>query len=304
MKKSTLFSAIILIAAAGTVLTGCGKKKGNAASQETETEPVFAVNTYNTVSGTLDDYLEFGGDIAAVNAVDVMPDMAGKISRVLVNVGDKVSKNQVIAEVDASRAGMNYSASPVKAPISGRVTSFTPTVGTQVSPAMSMAKISSTDDLEIKTSIAERFVSRIKLGQMADITFDAYPGEKFKAKVTEVSPVLDTTSRTMAIKLNLVQKNSRIKIGMYARIHLVTDTVNNALVLPYTSVIARNDKNYVFIVEGSRNNAVARIKEVDVGLRVDDKIEIKGGIRLGDEVITTGQTLLNDGSKINVVSTK
>lgn len=295
------------ILAAGLIfsMTGCkGKKNAGKNGKMVEADAAFAVNTYNVVAGSLDDYLEFGGDIVAINAVDVMPDMAGKISRVLVSIGDKVTKNQVIAEVDASRAGMTYSASPVKAPMAGRITSLISTVGTSVSQSTSIAKISSTDDVEIKTSISERFVSRIRNGQNAEITFDAYPGEKFKAKVYEVSPVLDTVSRTMPAKLRFVTKDSRIKIGMYARVHLVTDTVKNAIILPHTAVVTRNEKKYVFLVEGTGNQKTARQVSVEAGLRVDDKIEIRSGLKAGDEVITSGQNLLNDGAKINVISSK
>src|SRR5574344_3098311 len=153
---------------------GCAKKEEVVVQEEKET--IFAVNAFKTSAGDLNGYLEFGGDIQAVSSVDVLPDTAGKLSRVFVSVGDYVKKDQVIAEVDASRPGMNYSASPVKAPISGTVTSFSPSIGTMVSPAMSMAKIAKTNELEIKTSVAERYISRIKLNQKAVVTFDAYPG--------------------------------------------------------------------------------------------------------------------------------
>lgn len=314
------FAAAVAIVAG---LTGCGKKKTE------EAEAIFAVNTYKTEKSSLDDYLEFGGDVAAVSSVDVMPDMSGKISRILVSVGDYVEKNQVIAEVDASRPGMNYSASPVKAPITGTVTSFAPSIGTMVSPAMSMAKIAKTNELEIKTSVAERYISRIKLNQKAVVTFDAYPGVNFSARVFEVSPVLDTTTRTMAIKLRIEPTDDRIRVGMYARIHLVTDHVANAIVVPYSALVVRNSESFIFVVDrkdsvvdqaaaaekAAAQNAdasgktadaapvpVVHLQKVAAGLHVDDRVEITDGIKTGDEVVIRGQTLLNDGAKVNIIS--
>lgn len=85
-----------------------------------------------TVAGNLDDYLEFGGDISSVNSVAVLPDQAGKITNILVNVGDIVKKGQVIAYVNPLRAGAVYNDSPVTSPIAGRITSLPTTVGSTV----------------------------------------------------------------------------------------------------------------------------------------------------------------------------
>ena len=300
----TLKSFIALAAgfALCSILAGCNKKNAPAApAAPVEEEIIYAVTGYKTSIGNLDDYLEFGGDVSSVSAVDVIPDMAGKISNIMVSVGDMVKKDQIIAYVDASRPGMNYKASPVKAPISGRIISFTPMLGTTVSQAMGIAKISNTDELEIKMSVPERFISRIHNNQTATIAFDAYPGVTFYAKIFEVSPVLDTSTRTMDVKLRMMEKDERIKVGMYARIHLVTDTVKNATVIPSACIVTRDGKPYVFIVN-SGSNSTASLRAITVGMTVDNKSEIISGLSEGDIIVMKGQSLLNDGAKINVIS--
>ncbi len=296
MKK--IFVAVLLCS---IVLAGC--KKPNAAPKAAapeEEEVVYAVTGYKTITGNLDDYLEFGGDVSSVSAVDVIPDMAGKISNILVSVGDMVKKDQVIAYVDASRPGMNYKASPVKAPIAGRIISFTPMLGATVSQAMAIAKISNTDELEIKMSVPERFISRIHNNQTASISFDAYPGVTFYARIFEVSPVLDTSTRTMDVKLRMIENDERIKVGMFARIHLVTETVKNATVIPSACIVTREGKPYVFVI--SPNSQNASLRAVTVGMNVDNKSEIISGISEGEVIVVKGQSLLNDGAKINVIS--
>lgn len=299
---------ITVLSAAGIIFcvsaVSCKPKQAAPAAAE-ETETMFAVNTYKTSEGSLDEYLEFGGDVSSVSSVDVLPDMAGKIARILVSVGDMVQKDQIIAYVDASRPGMNYSASPVKAPISGRVTSFAPTVGTMVSQSMSIAKIADTDELQIKVNVAERFISRISDGQTAVVTFDAYPGVSFTAKVFEVSPVLDTTTRTMAIKLRVEPADPRIRVGMYARVRLVTNTRKNAIVIPEASVVTRNAKDNVFIIVPAASESekpTVRIAEITRGISVDGRTEVISGITAGDEIVVKGQGLLNDGSTVNIIS--
>ena len=294
--------AAALIAAA---LASCKAKPKDDSKDNAEVEALFAVNTYKTKAGNLDDYLEFGGDVSAVSSVAALPDMAGKISRVMVNVGQMVSKNQILAYVDASRPGMDYSASPVKAPIAGRVISFIPTIGTMVSQASVIAEIADTDELEIKVSVAERFISRISLGQTATVTFDAYPGVDFKAKIFEVSPVLDKASRTMSVKLRINPPDKRIKAGMYARVRLITESIKDAIVVPASAIVSREGAPYLFVISSQKNgNTPAKVKlcAVEQGILVDNKTEITKGLIAGDEIVVKGQNLLNDGASVNIVS--
>ena len=294
---------ILAAGAAAVVLagfSGCSKKSGAPAAEE-KVETIFAVNAYKTVPRTLDDYLEFGGNVQAASSVDIFPDVqSGKISKLYVKIGDKVKKDEVVAEVDASRPGMDYKSSPVKAPVSGTITSFPLNIGSTVSASTSIGKISSTGKLEIKTNVAERFISRISMYQKAELTFDAYPGEKFPATLVEIDPVLDTTSRTLGIKLIQEPTDPRLRAGMYARIKLVTDSKKNTIVIPNNVVVTRNDEDIVYIIDPQTNTVKA--SPVKKGIRVDDKQEIEMGITPGDLIVIKGQALLTDGAKVNIVS--
>lgn len=303
MKKTSAKLPFILMAAAilSSALVSC-KGKSEKTAKEEESETIYAVNADIVQAGNLDDYLEFGGDVSSVSAVDVYPDAAGKISRIRVAVGDLVKKDQIIAYVDPSRPGMNYSENPVKAPISGRVTSFPPTIGTMVSQSYSIAKISDTDELQIKVNVAERFISRIRENQTAIVSFDAYPGVEFKARVFEVSPVLDTTSRTMLAKLKVEPADSRIKAGMYARVKLITDTIEGAVVIPNDAIVYRDGKPYVFTAKSESAESSVNMVSVKEGLSVDNKTEIQEGLKEGDVIIVKGQSLLSDGSKVKILS--
>ena len=298
--KRTILAAAAVVAIALTAFTGCGKKDANKGKGDVEA--VFAVNCYKVSPTTLDDYLEFGGDVDAASSVAVMPDTAGKISQIYVKVGQKVTKGQILCAVDASRPGMVFAASPVRAPVDGTVTYFPVVIGTSVAQSSVIAKVASITKLEIETSVPERFVSRISMNQKAKLSFNAYPGETFDAHITEISPVLDTSSRTMNIKLSVDKNDPKIKIGMYAKIHLVTDHKEGVTVLPYGTVITRNGENFVFIVEQDGEQSKAVLSPVKVGIRVDNYQEILQGVTNGDIVVIKGQTLLSDGSLVNVVS--
>lgn len=153
--KAEKFVKIAAVSAAlimSLSLTGC-KKTAPKADEEDE-KVAFAVITQRITESNLDDYLEFGGNIVASSLVNILPDASGKISRLMVKVGDVVQKDQVVAYIDPSRPGMTYSASPVKAPVKGTVTLFPYTVGEQVGTSTSIGQIGSTGKLEIHTHIA------------------------------------------------------------------------------------------------------------------------------------------------------
>lgn len=287
-------TAILLVSA------GCAKKESASVVPKEEQKTVYAVNTYVTSPENLDEYLEFGGDVEATSSVDIMPDASGKLINIRVQVGDNVKRNQILAEVDPSRPGMTYETSPVRAPVTGTVTSFPISTGSMVAPTMSIGKISSTNDLEIVINVAERFVSRIKKGQNALLSFDAYPGEIFTAKVTEVNPVLDATSRSMTVKLRQDPADNRIKIGMYCRVKLITETKDNAIAIPRNAVLSRSGADYVFVVDPGTNTVTAR--PVTLGITVDDMVEVVSGLAANEQVVVSGQTLLDNGSHVNVVS--
>lgn len=298
MKKNGFYIAgLILIL--GNLFTACSKEETVAVVENTETEPVYAVTVTNVLKGELKDYLEFGGDVSAKTQIDVMPDAIGKVVSVNVKVGDYVAKDQTLAVIDPSRAGMNYAQSTVKAPISGTITAVNAVVGGIASQQLSVAKIAKTNDLKITMNVPERYVSKIQVNQKAELRFDAYPGEVFEAKITEISPVLDATSRTMGVALELTEKNSKIKAGMFARVKLITDTHSDIVIVSETALVNRYGETYVFVLT---SDSTVEKRLVKAGIRVDDKREILEGLQDGEQVVVRGQTLLENGTKVNVVS--
>jgi len=285
MKKIILGTAII--AALFLTLGGCNKNTtGTALAQgagdAAPAETVYAVNTATVHSGSLDAYLEFGGDVAAASSVDVMPEASGRLHRLAVKVGDFVERNQLIGEVDPSHPGLNYALSPVRTPIAGTVVSLPFAVGSTVAPGISIARISTANNLEITIEVAERFVSRVRLAQRASLVFDAYPGETFDARVVEISPVINATSRTETVTLT-ISPQGKIKIGMYARVKLITDEHKNVLVIPYDSITMRNDQAFVYVRDRVANTA--KLVGISPGIRVDDMLEVRSGLLDGDEIV-------------------
>ncbi len=291
-----------------------------------EQQTVFAVSTIKAVQGQIKDYIDVNGDVVTKTRVDTYPDTAGKLSALYVEVGDRVRKDQVIAEVDPSKPGMQFSASPVKAPISGMITSLPVQVGSTVSQQMTVAQVSKMDDLELRVHVAERFISKMQVGLPAEIRFEAYPSRSFTGRVREISPVVDPVSRTLELKISISDGADVLKSGMFGEVKIITEEKSKVVKIPSDSLVRRFGDDFVFVVNrdtagadteaddeatnGAANGAseedsdvfgLVERRRVSAGIEIDQKLEIQSGLEPGEEVVYRGQSLLEDGSKVRVV---
>jgi len=265
---------------------------------------VFAVNTTRTVKGQIRDYLAVSGDIVAGSTVDAYSDVAGKITKLYVSVGSRVQKDDPIAEVDPSKPGMTFVPGVAKAPISGTIVALPAQLGMTISQAVPVARLSGSGALELRTFVAERFISKMRLGLPAEITLDAYPGLTFRGSIKELSPVVDTVSRTMEVRLSVDNSESRLKAGMFAKVKIITKEKNDIVKIPAAAVVRRFGEDYVFSIETDAADPaflVAHKRPVTAGILIDDQMEILQGLNADEEIVIRGQTLLDEGSRINVV---
>lgn len=305
--KSAVALCLIALLTIG-ILVGCSKTetttKSTPAPTTTAPETVtIPVQIYQVAPESITSYLRFSGDVSTSVSVDILPELSGKVANIYVGIGDHVVKDQVLLDIDPSRPGTTYNLSQVKAIKDGTVTFFAPVVGVTVAPTMSLGKISDTENLEIAFNVVERYVSQIHVGQKAEVTFTAYPGETFAATVTKVSPTLDTASRTLKVTCTLDEPDDRIIIGMYAKIQVFTEHKENCVVVPYSAVLTSDRQSYVFVANDKKNPATAERRSVTLGIRTGNVVEILEGLQVGDKVIVKGQNLLADGSAVNVAST-
>lgn len=303
-KKSKLpglfiIMAVLIIAVGGVfLLTQRNNTRNEKTASEENEEQVFAVNTTLAVKGQIRDYLYVNGDIAAKKFVEVYPDAAGKITELLATLGQYVRKGEILAYVDPSRPGMNFAKSPVKSPINGTVTSFPGSIGSTVSQQAPLATIGDLANLQVRTFISERMISHIALGMPAELSFEAYPGEIFSATIVELSPVVDPSSRTMEIMLDLTGRDSRIKSGMFSRVKITTSIKDNIVKIPSDCISERFGEKFVYVIN---TDGIAEKRSVVEGIRINEVSEIRRGLTAGEHVVIQGQSLLDDGAKVKVI---
>jgi multidrug efflux pump subunit AcrA (membrane-fusion protein) len=304
-----VFSGCDQISAIRERIAGGQNPAGSGGTPAAQERPVFAVNTTTTVQGQIRDYLPLSGDIVAGSTVDTYSDVAGKVTRVFVSVGNRVSRGDPIAEIDPSRPGMEYVPGIATAPVTGTIVALPAQVGMTIAQTMSLARIAagnitSGGGLEIRLYVAERFISKMALRLPCEITLDAYPGEVFQGRVIELSPVVDPSSRTMEVRVGVTNTGNKLKAGMFAKVRIITETKSNIVKLPTAALLQRFGESYVFTVETDPTDPafrIARKQNVVPGISIDGALEIQQGLDPDDEVIVRGQTLLEDGARINVV---
>ena len=295
-RKSTIaiIAALVLIAT-----VSCAKEQKTVQTAEVKATPVETVIAQN---GTITQYHKFSGTVTANDTVPVLPGNTGKVSSLDIKVGDRVSKDQVLAYVDPSRDGQKYNPSPVKAPVDGTVTSLNASVGAMVSPQSAFAIIEDLDNLHISFSVMERYATKVKKGTKANITFEAFPGEVFTATVTEVSPTMDVMTRTLKAKAVLDTEDPGLIAGMFAAMNVVLDSCDDTVILPYSALIVSSDGTSAFVVDSASGESHVRKVSVQTGMKEGNSIQIISGVKAGDAVVLKGQNLLSDGDAVKAVN--
>ncbi|MDR3116206.1 MAG: efflux RND transporter periplasmic adaptor subunit [Treponema sp.] len=317
MKKFVMFIMAALIAAGLIFVPSLVAQRdtpSSAAGPEGSGRPgmagsggaVFTVRTEEAQIRNLQAYIEVNGNILSAEQVTVVPEAAGKLVSMSAALGATVRKGELLAQVDPSRPGSQYSLSPVYAPISGLVVSNPAPVGSTVSTATALLTVAAAGSLEIEALIPEREIGQLRAGLPAEVRLEAFPGELFKAAVAKLSPVVDPASRTKRITLRFIREDRRVNSGMFARIKLNTRTYEKVISIPQEGVVENRGVPAVFVLSSLNGEGTGqvRLREVSLGVTVDGEVEIKSGLNAGDRVIVQGQQFLTDGSAVRVLGNR
>jgi multidrug efflux pump subunit AcrA (membrane-fusion protein) len=304
LKKAGMVLGTMIIAGAlifGPGLLASGEETGEEIT--TSEAPLFSVKTENAEKRTLYAFLELNGDIVSAQEADAFPDVPGKLVRVNVALGSPVYQGEVIAEVDPSKPGASYMNSPVYAPISGTVSKIPLSVGSTVDTGTSVAAISVINNLEITARVPEREIAGLRTGLKAEVTLQAYPGERFSATVSHVSPVLDSASRSKLITLTFDRNDSRINAGMFARIKINTRTYDHVLTVPAEALVNKRGEIAVYILQNTMTDLpYVEKRGVETGVTLNGWTEIRSGLDEGEAVVVQGQQLFNGGEAVRVIA--
>ncbi|WP_292009502.1 efflux RND transporter periplasmic adaptor subunit [Chryseobacterium sp.] len=194
--------------------------------------------------------------------------------------------------------GVRVNDTSVRAGISGTVNKKMVEPGVVVSPGTSMFEIVNINTLKLSVLVDESQVGRIQLGQIVNIKVSALPEDSFSGHITFIAPKSDA-SLNFPVEIE-VSNNGQLKAGMYATAVFQTNNgaeTQNMLTVPAEAFVNGVSSGQLFIVQ----KGTAKMIKVTTGKVYGDKVQILSGLNGGEQVITSGQINLDNGSKINIV---
>jgi RND family efflux transporter MFP subunit len=211
----------------------------------------------------------------------------------------KISFGLEQAKLQQQLQQKNLSDTRLYAPISGVLLKRQAEVGEIVNTGMPLFIISDIKKIKVLAYVPEGELHEIRIGQTANINI-ASLDKVFTGKVSEVGSAADATSRSFTVKIEIDNPGLLIRPGMIADVKIATNSTKQAILLP-ADCIQRDPGNqsFVFVVDKVQNKVFNR--KVSLGSMIDNKIEIISGLSDQEEVVTSGQKRLSDGSLITII---
>jgi membrane fusion protein (multidrug efflux system) len=177
-------------------------------------------------------------------------------------------------------------------------------VGDYLKDGADMVNVEDIDAVLLDFRLAERFQTKVKPGQKAQVSFDALPGRKFTAIIQAIDPLIDANGRSVGIRGCIDNRQMQLRPGMFARVNAVFGERAEAMVLPEEAIVPQGGRaTVVKVVPGAnKDELISERVTVKIGLRQPGKVEILEGLALGDTVVVAGQQRLQkDGTLVRVV---
>ena len=193
----------------------------------------------------------------------------------------------------------------LRAPMDCTVLNRVVEVGTLIAPGKPGFLIADLRTVKAVFGVPDRGVRNLRLGMPLKVTTEAVPDREFAGQVTAISPAADAKSRVFEIEITMPNGDNLLKSGMIASIEVEAGPVPvDVLVVPVNAVIQSKETpgGYaLFVVENQNGKFVARIRTVKLGDAYGNTVAVTEGVKKGEQVITTGVTMVLDGDAVQVV---
>ena len=214
------------------------------------------------------------------------------------------------AAISAARA--NYRAAQVaveqtliRAPFDGVVLTKNANVGDVITPFSSalgsqaaVVTMADMSTLEVEADVSEGNISKVHVGQPAEIQLDALPETRFRGEVHRLVPTVDRAKATVTVKIRFVEGDERVLPEMSAKVAFLSKNVPPAenlprIAVPATAIVERDGRKVVFVVRDGKAVATA----VQPGIAVGDLVQVSG-VSAGDKVVLKPSDRVRDGVEV------
>lgn len=227
--------------------------------------------------------------------------MEGQLDQAEMSSSDKINQLSSIqlkqAELAYKQARDGLDNTVITSPIDGIVTGRTIEVGTIASNAQASMNIVDMNNVYVEIQVVDGLINKLSQGQKVSLIIPAISPEYRDVVIDSVNSIPDPRTQLYSIKINIENNDGKIKPGMFANVEIPLEEKINVLSIPSESVIIKNEKNLVYILEDEK--AVER--EIKIGLDTGSEVEVLEGLKENDIVIIKGHNYVKDGGIVKVV---
>jgi membrane fusion protein, multidrug efflux system len=215
------------------------------------------------------------------------------------------------ANLKAAQAGVAQQAALVgkrqlRAPFDGRIGIVTLTPGSYINAGTAVVTLQQLDPVFVDFNVPQRSLGELKVGQKLELTLDGIADKRFEGIVTAISPKVDGSSRNAQVEASVPNPDQLLKPGMFANVALQVGDQQTYLTLPQSAVTFNPYGETVFLVvpsdkkneKGEPEPPTAQSVFVTTGSRRGDQVAILTGVKDGDEVVTSGQLKIKNGTPL------
>ena len=206
--------------------------------------------------------------------------------------------DDVIAGVE--RSGRTNGIVTIRSPISGVIQTLDARAGVTLAMGQTLAQVTGLGTVWLNAAVPEAHAGSVRVGQGATASLTAFPGETFVGRVIAILPTAQADSRTLTVRIELANRGGRLRPGMFAQVGLGGDA-RAALLVPSEAVIRTGTRMIVMLAlkDGRYHPA-----EVRTGRESGGQTEILEGLRDGEQVVASGQFLLDSEASLTGIAVR
>lgn len=184
------------------------------------------------------------------------------------------------------------------APASGYITEKNVLPNMYVQPDTKLYTVADLSTVWVNAQVFQPDIGKIKPGNAAQITVDAYPGQTFSGRIDQILPQVDASTRTVRVRLVLANPQLKLKPGMYVNVVLKV-ALGQQLVVPASAVLQSGTRQVVFVNRGDGN---LEPRQVMTGARVGDEFIVAKGLKANESIVTSANFLIDSESQLQAAS--
>lgn len=202
------------------------------------------------------------------------------------------------ADVDAARA--REGDRTIRAPFAGVVGLTDIVPGALINPGAPVVTLDDVSSVRVDFEIPDRYLASIREGQPITARVDAYPGETIEGKIQKLDTRIDEQTRAITARAEFPNPSRRLKPGMMMRISIAQGQ-RQAVAAPEAAVSVQGDAAYVYVIAKKGDQTVSEQRAVLTGVRQNGLVEIRDGLKAGEQIVADGLNKIQPGQQVRVL---